>query len=202
MLRPMTSIVSALSSCVAKGHQALHFVSSAPSKIPHGGFSPVRLQTRFTPRPPSPTRPRRLIGRHCRYLRSRRFVRSRACAQATPGTSDPDRESSGPWLPHRLCCPAGSALTMATSAPLHATRRLMSYSVRLRVQPANRRGSPIYSASPFTPCRRPYSGGPPRLRSTMSSSRVLPSPSLHGFGNHRSHRSEPGGLRNEAATFA
>ena len=40
MLRPMTSNVSALSSCVAKGHQALHFVSSAPSKIPYGGFSP------------------------------------------------------------------------------------------------------------------------------------------------------------------
>ena len=160
MLRPMTSIVSALSSCVAKGHQALHFVSSAPSKIPYGGFSPVRLQTRFTPRPPSPTRPRRLIGRHCRYLRSRRFVRSRARAQAAPGTSDHDRESSGPWLPHRLCCPAGSSLTMATSAPWRATRRLISYSVRLRVQPASRRGSPIYSASPFTPCRRPYSGGP------------------------------------------
>jgi len=48
---------------------------------------------------------------------------------------------------------------MATSAPLSATQRLMDYSARLRVQPANRRGSPIYSASPFTPCRRPYSGG-------------------------------------------
>jgi hypothetical protein len=31
MLRPMTSNVSALSSIVAKGHQAIHFVSSAPS---------------------------------------------------------------------------------------------------------------------------------------------------------------------------
>src|ERR1035441_7924796 len=72
----------------------------------------------------------------------------------------PDRGSSGPWLPHRLFCPAGSSLTMATSAPLRATRRLMTYSARLRVQPASRRGSPIYSASPFTPCRRPYSGGP------------------------------------------
>ena len=112
------------------------------------------------PRPPSPARPRGLIGRHCRYLRLRRLIRSRACAQAAPRTSDHDRESSGPWLPHRLFCPAGSSLTMATSAPLRATRRLMSYSVRLRVQPASRRGSPIYSASPFTPCRRPYSGGP------------------------------------------
>ena len=160
MIRPMTSNVSALSGSVANGHQAIHFVSSAPSKIPYGGFSPVRLQTRLRPRPPSPAPPRWLIGRHCRYLRPRRLIRSRVCAQAAPRTSDHDRESSGPWLPHRLFCPAGSSLTMATSAPLRATRRLMSYSVRLRVQPASHRGSPIYSAGPFTPCRRPYSGGP------------------------------------------
>ena len=35
----------------------------------------------------------------------------------------------------------------------------MNYSRGLRVRPASRRGSPIYSANPFTPCRRPYSGG-------------------------------------------
>ena len=160
MFRPVTSIVSALSGIVANGHQAIHFVPSAPSKIPYGGFSPVRLQTRFTPRPPSRTTDRPLIGRHCRYLRPRRYFRSRSCDQAAPRTSDHDRGSSGPWLPIRLYCPAGSSLTMTTSAPLSATPRLMPYSVRLRVQPASRRGSPIYSASPFTPCRRPYSGGP------------------------------------------
>ena len=44
MFRSMTSDVSALSGVVAKGHQAMHFVSSTPSKIPYGGFSPVRLQ--------------------------------------------------------------------------------------------------------------------------------------------------------------
>ena len=159
MIRPITSNVSALSGRVANSHQAIHFVSSAPSKIPYGGFSPVRLQTRLTPRPPSPARPRRLIGRHCRYLRSRRFVRSRSCDQAAPRTSDHDRESSGPWLPDRLYCPAGSLLTMATCAPLSATGRLMNYSVRLRDRPASRRGSPIYSAHPFSPCRGPYSGG-------------------------------------------
>lgn len=47
MLRPMTSDVSALSGIVANGHQAVHSASSAPSKIPYGGFSPVRLQTRL-----------------------------------------------------------------------------------------------------------------------------------------------------------
>lgn len=159
-MRPMASYVSALSGGVANGHQTIHFVSSAPSKIPYGGFSPVRLQTRLTQRPPSPACPRRLIGRHCRYLRPRRLVRSGSCDQPAPEASDHDRESSGPWLPNQLCCPAGSSLTMATSAPLSATQRLMDYSAGLRNLSASRRGSPIYSASPFTPCRRPYSGGP------------------------------------------
>jgi hypothetical protein len=159
VIRPMTSDVSALSDIVANGHQAIHFVSSAPSKIPYGGFSPVRLQTRLTQRPPSPRCEPLLIGRHCRYLFSRRFVRSRSCDQAAPRTSDHDRGSSGPWLPDRLYCPARSSLTMTTSAPLSATRRLMDYSAKLRDQPASRRGSPIYSDSPFAPCRCPYSGG-------------------------------------------
>jgi hypothetical protein len=159
MIRPMTSDVAALSGIVANGHQTIHFVSSAPSKIPYGGFSPVRLQTRLMQRPPSRVRPHPFIGRHCRYLRPRRLVRSGSCDQPAPTTSDHDRESSGPWLPSRLYCPTGSSLTMATSAPLPATLRLMVYSARLRVQPANRRGSPIYSASPSAPCRRPYSGG-------------------------------------------
>ena len=160
MIRPMTSNVSALSGIVANGHQAIHFVSSAPSKIPYGGFSPVRLQTRLMPRPPSRASQRPFIGRHCRYLVSRRFVRSRSFDQAAPRISDPDHGSSGPWLPDRLYCPAGSLLTMATSAPLAAARRFMHYPVRLRDQPASLRGSPIYSASPLTPCRGPYSGGP------------------------------------------
>ena len=160
MIRPMTSNVSALSGIVANGHQAIHFVSSAPSKIPYGGFSPVRLQTRLTPRPPSRTGQRPLIGRHGRYLRPRRLIRNWSCDPSAPRTSDHDRGSSGPWLPGRLYCPASSSLTMATSASLSATHRIMDYSVRLRNQSASRRGSPIYSASPFTPCRRPYPGGP------------------------------------------
>jgi len=42
--RPAASDVSALSSFVANGRQTMHYVSSPPSKIPYGGFSPVRLQ--------------------------------------------------------------------------------------------------------------------------------------------------------------
>ena len=160
MIRPMASNISTLSSFVAKSHQAIHFVSSAPSKIPYGGFSPVRLQTRFMQRPSSQACPRQLIGRHCWYLRSGRLIRSGTCVQPAPRTSDRSHESSGPWLPSRLYCPAGSSLTMATSAPLTATQRIMDYSARLRDRLASLRGSPIYSACPYSPCRRPYSGGP------------------------------------------
>jgi hypothetical protein len=160
MFRSMTSDVSALSGFVANGHQTLHLVSPAPSKIPYGGFSPVRLQTCLTPRPPSPAFHARFeavtVGISALGVR----FRNRSCDQAAPRASDHDRRSSGPWLPDRLCCPASSLLTMATCAPLPATRRLMDYSARLRGHPASRRGSPIYSASPFTPCHRPYSGGP------------------------------------------
>ena len=49
----MTSDVSIVSDFVAKGHQTIHHVSCAPSKIPYGGFSPVRLQTGFRRRPSS-----------------------------------------------------------------------------------------------------------------------------------------------------
>src|SRR5512136_122955 len=47
----MTSRVSTFSGLVANSHQAMQDVSSSPSKIPYVGFSPVRLQTGFPPRP-------------------------------------------------------------------------------------------------------------------------------------------------------
>jgi hypothetical protein len=78
MFRSMAPDVSALSSFVANGHQTLHFVSSAPSKIPYGGFSPVRLQTGCQQRP---SREPRLyaataaISPACVLFRSRTYVR-------------------------------------------------------------------------------------------------------------------------------
>jgi hypothetical protein len=56
----------------------------------------------------------------------------------------------GPWLASRLCCPAGSTLTTASSAPLAATRGLMhSPAGPLVHRPGSdgRRGGPQ-----FTPC--------------------------------------------------
>jgi hypothetical protein len=56
MCRLGVSNVSALSSCVANDHQTMHHVSYSRSKIPHGGFSPVRLQSRLFRRClPAPT---------------------------------------------------------------------------------------------------------------------------------------------------
>jgi len=52
MGRPVASDVSALSSGVANSNQTMQHVSSSLSKIPYGGFSPVRLQT-GSPRRPS-----------------------------------------------------------------------------------------------------------------------------------------------------
>jgi hypothetical protein len=49
--RSVTSEVSAIVSYVAKGHQTMHYVSSSLSKIPCGGFSPVRLQTEIQLQP-------------------------------------------------------------------------------------------------------------------------------------------------------
>ena len=184
MFRSMTSDVSALSSSVAKGHQTMHLVSPTPSKIPYDGFSPVRLQTRFTQRPPSPALARWLIGRHCSYLGPWRFIRNRSCDQPAPQTSDLNHGSSGPWLPGWLCCPARSLLTMATSAPLPATLRLMYYSFRLRDQLASGRGSPIYSASPFLPCHRLYSGSSCECTRRFLPRSLWPSPSLQWLGNY------------------
>lgn len=55
MSRSEASDVSALSSGVANGHQTMQHVSSSLSKIPYGGFSPVRLQTGCPRRPSSST---------------------------------------------------------------------------------------------------------------------------------------------------
>jgi len=51
MFRPATSIVSAVSGFVAYSCQTMYHVSCSPSKIPYGGFSPVRLQTGIRRRP-------------------------------------------------------------------------------------------------------------------------------------------------------
>ena len=99
MSRPMTSSVSTLSGCVANSHQAMHLVSSTPSKIPYGGFSPVRLQTSLTPQPPSRALSHSLIGCHCSCPRPQRFTRKRTCVQAAHPASDSTYPVQWPLAP-------------------------------------------------------------------------------------------------------
>jgi hypothetical protein len=133
MIRSMTSIVSTVSSFVAKGHQTMHHVSCSPSKIPYVGFSPVRLQTGIQPRPSLP--PQRLkrevrIHRCSGSLYEAKAVASGSCYSPLSGSIDlpaPAIQSRGPWLACGLCCPAGSSLTMASSETLPPSRWLIFF---------------------------------------------------------------------------
>jgi hypothetical protein len=147
MFRPVTSSVSALSGVVANGRRAMHHVSSSLSKIPYGGFSPVRLQIGLRPRP-SPfaayTRPivRSSVGNDpFRGKHRSRGVRATSCRTV---------RSRGPWLAGGLCCPANSNATTASSEALGPSRRFMNYPAGLCPTHMERgpRDSPFYSACP------------------------------------------------------
>jgi len=93
------------------------------------------------------------------------------------------QRSRGPWLAGGLFCPARSWLTMASSEPLAPSRRLISW-FRRRVfacRPGPR-GSPIYSACPFCPCRLPYPGGPVGGRDCWFSVRASLHPNVKRLG--------------------
>jgi len=51
MFRPMSLSLSTSYYFLVNDHRSIHHVSSSPSKIPYGGFSPVRLQTGIQRRP-------------------------------------------------------------------------------------------------------------------------------------------------------
>ena len=110
-------------------------VSSSPSKIPYGGFSPVRLQTGFQPRP-SPARsgsnlhPAPAYTRLKSRSRKRATSRSRAFAQAALSPSDRTLPSRGPWLTKGFFCPPGSSLTMTSSETLGSSGPTYEFVVR------------------------------------------------------------------------
>ena len=196
MVRPMTSIVAALPSVVAKGHQTIHSFPLPPLRFRTVGFPQYGsklascsdlLHGALTHayRPPLPD------------LRSRLLSRRGACVQSAPKTSDHDHESSGPWLLQRLFCPPASSLTMATSELLIATPGLFAYpSGSLDDQKV-----PNLLCQSLIPCRRLYSDGS-RTRTNEFSRLTWPSSILSELGNHDStHRTTCGSV-NEAATFA
>ena len=143
MVRSIASDVSTLSGCVAKGHQTVHLVSSTPSKIPYGGFSPVRLQT-------SLRRSHLRMPLDLLMLPLFRVVGLRCLS----------RNQAGPRLLTRTAGPV--ALGSPTGSIVRPDRRLLWPHLRLcrppaglwiipsgcEPVPASHKGSPIYSVSP------------------------------------------------------
>ena len=106
-VRSAASVVSALSGNVANGRQTMTLVSSTPSKIPYGGFSPVRLQTsaRHDHLPAGcPT----VISRHGPSVQVPRCTRSPG---SRPGGIAPSRPRTA--SPVALGSPTGSSVRSA-----------------------------------------------------------------------------------------
>jgi hypothetical protein len=149
LFRPMTSSVSTFSGLVANSHQALQHVSSSLSKIPYGGFSPVRLQIGLQPQP-SP-------GHRClsvrpaypysvqTYMQLKLLSQKRVCPQHYRRFYHPRAklnwdsihccqrafQSRGPWLSNGLCCPIRSSLTTASSESVCSFRCLIFFAHRV-----------------------------------------------------------------------
>ena len=211
MFRSVTSKVSAVSSFVANGHQIMHHVSSSPSKIPYIGFSPVRLQTDIQLRPSlKGTRVKREDRMHHtpHSLYAAKTASSSSCSQSgisSGAISLPASQSRGPWLAKGLCCPLGSSLTMASSAPLGASFRLIFFVhpvFALRPHLGWHRGVPQFNlrislnVPPLQPRRSE------RLLATVPS--PLASAFAHPAGarqTQRHHRRFSGGQFNEATKF-
>jgi len=197
MFRATTSFVSALSGCVANDCQLNAPVFPSPSKIPYGGFSPVRLQTeRCIPRP----------SRFRAYTRplpmSRAPVaRFRAIQRGT---------LTRPSRPEALGSPAGYAVPPAHRLLWPHLRlspppaRLFASSDRLTPSHLTRgmRGSPIYSSFLF---QRAVSRTPADRKGSYdySSPRSLQAFPIFALGRHphRPHRRFSGGQCHEAAEF-
>jgi hypothetical protein len=99
----MTSNVSIVSDFVANSHQIMPDGSCSLSKIPYGGFSPVRLQTGMQPQPslPSygsstrPTFPRLPVT----YMRLRLLTRKRCTPTRSRALAQADLSSLLPSVP-------------------------------------------------------------------------------------------------------
>ena len=101
-------------------------VSSTPSKIPYGGFSPVRLQVGS---PATAFAQSGLICGRSRYLRRERNSRSRTCVQAALPSSDADTPTQRPLAPRRVML---SRRILAYYGLIRATpSRLSAYLLRL-----------------------------------------------------------------------
>jgi len=167
MFRPMTSAVSALSGFGAYGHQALHHVSFSPSKIPYGGFSPVRLQTGSRPQPSPIAHAIGLYAISIPFsfaLGSSQWEQSPLCVgvQAIPsGHSGPEAlgSASGCSVPsrHRLLWPHPRLWRPPGGLCSSPTGLCLGEGQALHV--AEHQRFPNLSCMSILPCRLPYPGG-------------------------------------------
>jgi hypothetical protein len=152
MIRTMASDVSALSDIVANGHQFIHPVSSAPSKIPYGGFSPVRLQAGCQRRPSPPLGDFDALTVDISSVRV--LLRSRTCV----------RRHSRPLTPHTRPVALGSASGCSVRRPHgllwpHPSFCLPPPVSFLCRRPFDGQKFPNLLRLSLIPCRRLYSGG-------------------------------------------
>jgi len=178
-------------------------VSSSPSKIPYGGFSPVRLQTGIRPRP-SPARSG--SSRHpapaytrLKFLSPKRAVhRSGTFVQAALPSSDRTLPSRGPWLASGLYCPAGSTLTTTSSETLAASGPTYVFAVRCCL----RREVPQFTLPVCLSVPSSVPRQTERLHSAVASSLALAFPiSVVGRHLQTPRAPVPAWLCNEAAKF-
>ena len=223
MFRPVASAVSVFSDYVAKGHQAMQHGSSSLSKIPYGGFSPVRLQTGCQPRPspgadglsarpacpaprPTYTGPQLPAQRGAtpRQGAGTTVIEPRLKRRSPPLPAA--LQSRGPWLARGFCCPAGSSLTMASSetlAPLPALYALYagSWPDGLVWAGSERFPNLLRMSLPVVP--PPVPRWTDRVRLAVPSSIALAFAFSAEARHPRAHaRRFSRGLRNEAAKFA
>jgi hypothetical protein len=154
MIRTMASDVDRPFGLRGKWPSVHSGVSSAPSKIPYGGFSPVRLQAGCQMRP-SPSRDG-FDAFTVEVSSVPGLFRNRAFRPAAFTASDTTHRPSGPWLRQRLFCPPASSLTMATSEVL-----LLRPSFGIIPRALGSAELPQFTPHVFRSCRTPYPGGLP-----------------------------------------
>jgi hypothetical protein len=146
-------------------------VSLSPSKIPYGGFSPVRLQAGRRVRPSPPRLIRTPSHAHASCSPTGHFGRTRSSGL----------QPRGPWLSRGLSCPTASSLTMASSEPLVASCRLMHSSSSLCPQAGHERVPNLLCVCVLT-CRLPYPAGPSSCTWLLLPCSYKPSPPLYWLG--------------------
>jgi hypothetical protein len=191
-------------------------VSSSLSKIPYGGFSPVRLQTGIQPRPsstmlslsvrPTFTQTRWIYTRLKSLSPKRAFFRSRTCVQAGLPLSYMDHPVQRSLAPQRVMLSRQIIAyydLIRASLPLPPVYVLSSGSLPIGLLRAGEQKVPNLSclSFPIVPSSVPRRLGD--FFRLLLRRPLWPSPSLHKVGVRVSTLAGPmRGLRNEAAKFA